>query len=144
MDKPSIDPGKSDVPITHKFQSSDRHSDVTAQDLSECLGISISTSANTLKKNTQKFLRSAVLTLSRRYITDQVFTRNTLQGNWSTDTKDVRCKSLEGNRYAEGFANKEFLFSIYPMDSKNKSGDALRLFCQEFGVPDRLTFVSSK
>ena len=30
------------------------------------------------------------------------------------------------------------------MDSKRKAGDALRLFCQEFGVPKRLTFDGSK
>ena len=30
------------------------------------------------------------------------------------------------------------------MDSKKKAGDALRLFCQEFGVPERLTFDGSK
>ena len=30
------------------------------------------------------------------------------------------------------------------MDSKRKAGDALRLFCQEFGVPERLTFDGSK
>ena len=29
------------------------------------------------------------------------------------------------------------------MDSKRKAGDALRLFCQEFGVPERLTFDGS-
>ena len=78
LGKPSIYPGKSEVPINHKFQGSDRHSDVTAQDLSERWGISISTAAKTLKKTTQKFLHSAVLPLSRRYRTDQVFTRNTL------------------------------------------------------------------
>ena len=26
------------------------------------------------------------------------------------------------------------------MDSKGKAGEALRIFCQEFGVPDQLTF----
>ena len=30
------------------------------------------------------------------------------------------------------------------MDQKKKSGDALRLFFQVFGVPDRLTFYGSK
>ena len=81
---------------------------------------------------------------SRRYRTDRIFTRNTLQGECSTDTMDARCKSLEGNKYAQVFVNKEFLSRIYPMDSKNKAGDALWLFCQEFGVPKRLTFDVSK
>ena len=52
LGKPSIDPGKLYVPITHKFQSSDRHSDVNNQDLSKRWGISISTAANKLKNNT--------------------------------------------------------------------------------------------
>ena len=30
------------------------------------------------------------------------------------------------------------------MDKKSKAGDALRLFCQEIGVPERLTFDGSK
>ena len=30
------------------------------------------------------------------------------------------------------------------MDSKGKAGNALRLFCQEFGVPEKLTFDGSK
>ena len=30
------------------------------------------------------------------------------------------------------------------MDSKNKAGDVLRLFFQEFGVPERLTFDGPK
>ena len=30
------------------------------------------------------------------------------------------------------------------MDTKRKAGDALRTFCQEFGVPDKLTFDGSK
>ena len=66
LGKPSIDPGKTDVPLTHTIQIYDRHLDVTAQDLSERWGISISTAAKTLKKTTQNFLRSAVLPLSRR------------------------------------------------------------------------------
>ena len=54
------------------------------------------------------------------------------------------CKSLEGNKYAQVFANKAFFSCIYPMDSKKKAGDSLRLFPQEFGVPERLTFDGSK
>ena len=57
---------------------------------------------------------------------------------------DGRVKSIEGNRYAQVFANKGYLLPLYPMDSKRKAGDPLRLFCQEFGVPERLTFNGSK
>ena len=50
LGKSSIDPGKSDMPITHTFKGSDRKSDVTAQYLSELWEIIISTAANKLKK----------------------------------------------------------------------------------------------
>jgi hypothetical protein len=34
---------------------------------------------------------------------------------------------------------------MYPVDSsKSKAGDALRILCQEFGIPERLTFDGSK
>ena len=144
LTRQSVDPGKSDVPIPNSFTSSNRHSDVTPQDLSERWGISILAATKTLKKTTQQFLRSAVLPLARRYRTDRVFTRKTLLGDWSTDTMDGRCKTLDGNRYAQVFANKGYFSRIYPMDSKKKAGNALRLFCQEFGVPERLTFDGSK
>ena len=42
------------------------------------------------------------------------------------------------------FANKSYFAAIYPMDSKGKAGEALRIFCQEFGVPDKLTFDRSQ
>lgn len=140
----SIDPGTSDVPELNTFQSSQRHTDVSPADLSERWSISIATAIQTLKKTTQRFLRSAVLPLSRRYRADRVFQRKTLAGRWSTDTMDGRSKSLEGNRYAQVFANKSYFSRIYPMDRKSKAGDALRLFCQEFGVPEKLTFDGSK
>ena len=56
-----IDTGTSDVPIIHTFQSSERHSDVTPQTLSEKWGIIIAQATKTLQKTTQRFLRSAIL-----------------------------------------------------------------------------------
>ena len=139
-----MDSGKSDIPTLNTFQSSERHTDVTPQSLSERWGISLATATKTLQKTTQRFLRSAVLPLSRRYRVDRMFTRKTLSGSWSTDTMDGRCKTLDGNKFAQVFANKAYFSRIYPMDSKSKCGNALRLFCQEFGVPEKLTFDGSK
>ena len=144
MVKPSIDVGTSDIPDTHTFTSATRKSDVSPQALSERWGISISTAIKTLNKSTQKFLRSGILPLSRRYRMDRVFHRKTLAGVWSTDTMDGRSVSLDGNKYAQVFTNKNYFARIYPMDSKGKAGDALRLFCQEFGVPEKLTVDGSK
>ena len=142
--KGAVDAGTSDAPTLYTFQSTNRHSDVTASDISERWGISLAQANKTIKATTQKFLRSATLPLSRRYRADRVFSRKTLNGEWSTDTMDGRVKSLDGNRYAQVFANKSYFAKIYPMDSKRKAGDALKLFCQEFGVPEKLTFDGSK
>ena len=68
----------------------------------------------------------------------------TLKGDWSTDTMDGRGKSRDATRYGHVFANKQNFAAIYPMDSKGKAGDALRQFCKEFGVPERLSFDGSK
>ena len=37
------------------------------------------------------------------------------------------------------FANNAYFSAIYTMDTKKKVGEALRVFCQEFGVSERLT-----
>ena len=73
-----------------------------------------------------------------------MFTRKNLTGAWSTDTMEVRRKSLAGNRYSQVFANKSYFSRIYPMETKGKAGNNLRLFCQEFEIPEDLTFDGSK
>eukprot|EP00957_Ditylum_brightwellii_P132013 10065712-Ditylum_brightwellii.AAC.1 len=83
------------------FQSTDWHTDVSPEDLSKQWHISVNWAMKMLRKTTQKFLRSAILPLPRRYHMDQVFTRKTLQGQWAADTMDIRCKSLDGNKYAQ-------------------------------------------
>ena len=99
----------------------------------------MSDGARTLKNTTQKFLSIAVLPLDRRYPTDRVFTNNTLQGKLSCDKTNRRQKSIDGNYYAQVFPNKYYFYNVYP-----KAGDDLKLFCQEFGVPEKLKFDGLK
>ena len=82
--------------------------------------------------------------LARRYRADRIFEKRRLRGKWFTDTLDGRVTSKDGNRYGQVFANRGYFATVYPMDTKSKAGDALRTFCQEFGVPDRLTCDGSK
>ena len=142
--RPNIDPGESDVKEIPTFQSEGRHTDTSPEDLSQRWHISVAQAAKTLKRTTQKFLRSAVLPLSRRYRSDRMFDHKTLSGRWSTDTMDGRTKSLDGNKYAQVFSNDSYFAKIYPMDTKSKAGSALREFCREFGIPQSLTFDGSK
>jgi hypothetical protein len=143
LSKRTLDIGDADVSRPNVFMSTNRHTDVSAEDLSERWCISYKTAKETLKKTTQKFIRSALLPLSRRYRADRMFHKKSLSGAWSCDTLDGRTMSLDGNRYAQVFANKSYFAKIYHMDSKGKVGDALRVFCREFGVPESLTFDGS-
>ena len=133
-----------DLPTKNIFTSKNRHVDVSPELISERWFISPQQAINTLKNTTQKFLRSALLPLSRRYQADRHFYRKILKGKWSTDTLDGRVKSKMGNRYAQVFGNKKYFSKIYPMDSKGQAGEALKTFCREFGVPEHLTFDGSK
>jgi hypothetical protein len=67
-----------------------------------------------------------------------------LQGEWYTDTVEGRCKSRDGNKYGQIFANEAYFAVFYPMDSKSKAGDALHTFCREYGAPEKLRFDGSK
>jgi len=142
--RPNESPGESDVKEIPTFQSKGRHTDTSPEDLSQRWHISVAQAAKTLQRTTQKFLRSAVLPLSRRYRSDRMFDHKTLAGRWSTDTMDGRIKSLDGNRHAQVFSNDSYFAKIYPMDTKSKAGKALREFCREFGIPQSLTFDGSK
>jgi hypothetical protein len=57
---------------------------------------------------------------------------------------DGRCKSLDGNRYAQIFATKDFFAVAYPIAKKASAGDSLRRFINEFGRPEKLTFDGSQ
>jgi hypothetical protein len=133
-----------DVPSARTFTSKERQTSVKPEDLSERWGIGLKQATETLKKTTQRIVRSALLPLGRRYKADRVYEKPRLAGKWYTDTMDGRTVSKDGNRYGQVFANKKFFATIYPMDSKAKAGEALRVFCEEFGVPDKLTFDGSK
>ena len=128
----------SDVPTPNTFISGDRKSDITPESLAERWLIGLDTAKQTLAKTTQRLVRSALLPLSRRYKADRIFQLPRLQGTWFSDTIDGRVKSKDGNRYAQIFANEAYFATIYPMDAKRKAGDALRTFCREFGVPEKL------
>ena len=134
----------SDVPAAKTFVLTERHTSVMPEDFSERWGIGLQQAKETLKRKIQKIVRSTTMPLGRRYRADQHFEKPRLRGDWSTDTLDGRVVSKAGNRYGQVFANKSYFAAIYPMDSKGKAGEALRIFCQEFGVPDKLTFDGSQ
>ena len=79
------------------------------------------------------------MTLGRRYKADWLYHLPCLPGDWYTDTLHGGTKSKAGNKYVQVFENNAYFAAIYPKDTKKKFVEALCVFCQEFGVPERLT-----
>ena len=50
-----------------------------------------------------------------------------------------RHKSLDGNKYAQVLANKDFFGVAYPMEAKSWAGDAQRQSVYDYGRPETLT-----
>ena len=109
-----------DVPADKTFASTERHTSVTPEDLSERWGIRLQQAKETLKRTTQKIVQSANMPLGRRYRADQNFEKPRLRGDWSTNTLYGHVVSKAGNRYGQVFANKSYFAAIYPMDSKER------------------------
>ena len=112
---------------------------MTATKLSERWLIGLAQATATLKLTTQKIVRSAVLPLDRRYKAERLYHLPCLPGDWYTYNLHDRTNSKSGNKYGQMFANSAYFAAIYPMDTKKKVGEALRFFCQVFGVNERIT-----
>ena len=126
------------------FQPSQRHLTVDASSLSDRWGISVAQAALTLKATTQKYVRSALLPLARRYIVDRMFGQKMFNAHVYTDTMDDRVTSIHGNRYGQLFAPKDYFVNVYPIKKKSHCGDGLSEFITYSGVPLKMTFDGSK
>ena len=67
-----------------------------------------------------------------------MYERLHIRGTIYSDTMGGRHKSLDGNKYAQVFANNSFFAVSYPMDKKSSAGQALKQFIADFGIPDRI------
>ena len=132
------------IPGARTSESKNSHTDVSPEDLSEPWHIGVGQARETLKRTYQKFVRSSVTPLYRRYKSNKLFHKTRLCGKWPSDTMDGRVKLLDDNIYAQVFVNKIMFAAVYPMDSKSKAGDALHTFVNEHGIPADLIFNGSK
>lgn len=128
-----------DVPPVKNFISKKRHTDITAADLSNRWHIGVKQAQDTLDTTTQRFSRSALQPLSRRYRNDRMFYRRYLNHHFAADLYMARTKSLHGNTSAYIFAHKCGFAQAYPQVDKTKSADSLRQFTTDFGIPRKLT-----
>ena len=77
-----------ELTASKKFSSKQRHLAVDAATLGEHWGINIAQAALILKATNQKYMRSALLPLDRRYRVDHMFGQKTFNAHVYTDTMD--------------------------------------------------------
>ena len=92
----------------------------------------------TLNATTQRLVCSALLPLSCRYRADRMYEQPRICSTIYTNAMGGRHKSLDGNKYAQVFANDSFFAVSYPMDKKSSAGQALKQFIADFSIPDRI------
>ena len=117
---------------------------LNAYSLSDRWGISFSQAALTLKATSQKYVRSALLTLAWQYIVDRMFGQKIFNARVYTDTMDAIVAFIHGNIYGQVFSTKDYFVDVYPIKKKSHSGDVLSEFITDYGVPLKMTFDRSK
>ena len=126
------------------FQSSQRHLTVDAYYLSDRCGVNVSQAKLTLKSTTQKYVRSALLTLAWQYIVDRMFGQKMFNARVYTYTMNARVACIHGNRYGQLFATKDYFVDVYPINKKGHFGGGLSEFITDYGVPLNMTFDGFK
>ena len=115
-----------------------RHSDVSPENLSRTWNVGLETARRTLRVTTQHGTCSAIHPITRRYRADHLhLNRKRLNTTFYTDSLHSRVVSLRGNKCAQVFTNGRFT-AVYPTTTKSQTGDSLRSFTEDVGIPDTL------
>ena len=94
----------------------------------------------TLKKTSQRYFRSAVAPLDRRYRADRHLKVKTIDCVVSTDTAFFTHKSLDQNKAAQVYGTSFLYNKVYPIPEANDKhvGQTLKDFIHEIGKPLKL------
>ncbi|GFH47961.1 hypothetical protein CTEN210_14370 [Chaetoceros tenuissimus] len=109
--------------------------------LSKIWSIKIDEAERALEQNTILYNRPAANDLSRRAMSSDRRTRyKRIRSNFFTDTffVDKKATTKEGFNCMQLFVSDKGFVAVYPMKSKSEFPKALKLFCKEVGVPERL------
>ena len=109
--------------------------------LSKIWSIKIDEAERALEQNTILYNRPAANDLSRRAMNSDRRTRyKRIRSNFFTDTffVDKKATTKEGFNCMQLFVSDKGFVAVYPMKSKSEFPKALKLFCKEVGVPERL------
>ena len=119
-------------------ETTTRHSAATPETLSRLWNVGLDMAQKTLHATTQHGMRSAVHPLTRQYRTDQLhFHCRRLNMTFHTDALRSKVISLRGNNHCQVYTTRTFTV-VYPIRTKDRTGDTLRAFIDDFGIPDTL------
>ena len=135
-----------DIPARRTLISNDRHRKATADSLAELWCIGPKRAQATLDATSQRYTRSAILPIARRYRADRMYNVKRLDWKMSTDTYWSDVKSLKQNVCGQVYTHKCGFAKSYPMPRATGTsiGHTLRDFVNDFGAPALLTFDGAK
>jgi hypothetical protein len=119
--------------------TTDRHSKISAENMSKKWKIGIDTAKRTMQVTTQQGVRTAMHPITRRYRVDHLqLHKKRLNSHFYCDSLIAKTKSLQGNNGAQIYTNGKFT-SVYPWKLKSEVGQTLADFCHDVGIPEQLT-----
>ena len=109
-------------------------------------GIGLQAAKNTLKKTTQRAIRTVLHpSLSRRFRTnDRQLRYRRLPLDMFTDTLKTKVPSRRGNKYCQVFGCSNGWKRCFPMKAKSEAHHALSLLFQRDGVPPKMIMDGAK
>ena len=118
------------------YISTDRHSQLTAETLSENFMIGPGRAKATLDATIQRGTKSAILPIARRYRADRMFKVPRLHSKFATDTVWMKKKSLRSNIASQLYTHKCGFNAPYHMIKANGEnvGNSLNDFVHDYDL----------
>ena len=130
------------IPRIRTNVSTERHSKIAADRLSDIFCIGLERAKQTLQITQQRGTRSAILPIGRRYRADSMYDAKRLNRKFVTDTLWGKIKSLRNYKASQIFSHKCGFKTAYYMEAANNEnvGQSLKDFIFEYGTPNDLTY----
>ena len=131
-----------DIPRLRTYVSSDRHNQVSAENISGILRIGPNKAKQMLSVTRQRGTRSATLPIGRRYRADRMYDAKRLNGKFSIDTLYENVISLRCNKASQIYSHKCGFKTANHISKVNNEqvGQSLNDFISEYGAPSQLTY----
>ena len=143
---PTSDLGSAQVNRGLSLLASEKRPKLEAPKLAERWGIGIDAAARTLKKTTQRGVRTVLHpSLSRRFRTnDRQLRYRRLPVTLFSDTMSSTVKSIRQNQYAQVYYEPSGWTRAFPMQKKSDAHETLSLLFARDGVPSTMVVDNAK